>query len=665
MKNKFKILFLLSAIYSSVFCADGQDAINVLSVISAAINPHNTPPPPPGNKPVVHDNTKTVVPTGAKTPIAITAPKSTITATIASTAIIPSAITALNVIPATNIGDLYTVITFSAANLTTINQAITSGKSLVIIVNVQQNNANYNVTATVYDLQNNQIAQEVRQNVVNASSASNSLNVAQGSAITTAAVFTYYGVDLEVTGQEEQQQFDGLSLSEAIVLAASVQSVPVDSALQSMKITAMTNISNLYAEFNLTERNIIDINLALSQGEELTLAVYANTNTSGKCYDIMCEVYNSKGALVAQEVRRAVVNKSTVANTANIASGSEISLTAAEFTTVNVAMELLATSEVLAISNIPVTSTIALTSALSPNSVIALPEGVTAVTALQITPSYGTTVGSAISITASDLALMNAALAQYHAVAIQAEVEGKSLSIGVYDYMNKSLVAMESYPIAATQASAFSSYKVSYTYQGQTNAQPVALSAGDVIILFPAMPSVTVQSSIAAGVNGATAFSSNPSSLTEVIAVPGFAYNHMIPATIAGGLKALKFISAQFTDANSTAYLKFDFTVDNGLQNITQSVLNNGLYIAFNIVTSESNAQTYEALVTLEDAQGNVYASGSAPITTQMVWGWVGFNMETSSATAGANMTSVKQVPIANGLPVLYCQQSNVTSPLQ
>lgn len=666
MKRKllYQLIFLTSC-YSLQIFAD-VNVTNVLKVIRSAVSKGGSIVPGAKNPPSVVPpivNKTTVVPQGAKDTVSITQTgAATALPKTEMTFAIPAAITSLQVWPATNVGDLYTEFSFKPANLTLINAALAQGKSLMVGVNVQQNNANYNITATVYDLQGNKIAQEIRNNVENKSSATNTANIAYQSPITTPAVFTYYNLDVEVQGQQQAQSANGLSLGSTVIFAASAQSVAIDSPIQSMTIQPATNVGDLYASLSVSVQNLVDMNKALSSGQALTLFVEAQENASGS-YDVMFIAYDATGVIVAQESRRAVVNASSVANNANIANGSVITAAAAQFVAANINYELLNNDEAVVINNLPLTSTLTLTPSLAASSIVELPQGVLELTSFAVTTNYASSTPMAFGT--SDLQNINSALAAGHAIAVNCQVINNQLAIGVYDYVADSLLAMSLYPITTAQISNFSDYSLSYAYTGLKEIQPVQMAAGDSVTIVPTIPNVSVVSTIAAGTSGATSFTANPSSLHEAVAIPGMAYNHQIPASLAGGLAALNFISAQFTDANATAYIKFDFTKENGLQNVTQELLDNGLYVCFNVMPVSAGSANYVALVTLEDAQGNVYASGSAPITTQMVWGWVGFNLETASATVGANMTSVKQIPIASGLSAFYCQQPNVTSVAQ
>jgi len=671
MKRKllYQLMFLTSCYSLQVFAA--VNVTKVLQVIRSATSQGGKIKPgaktsgntPPGNiAPVIAKTT--IVPKGTSDTITVTPPAATkLLPNTVNTFAIPAAITSIQVWPATNVGDLYTVFNFKAATLALINAALAQGKSLMFGLNVQQSNANYNVTATVYDLQGNQIAQEVRNSVVNKSGVTNTANIAIGTPITAPAVFSYYSIDVEVQGQKEAQSANGLSLDSSVIFAAAAQSIAINSPIQSMSVWPATNVGDLYAEFAVSVQNIVDMNKALSTGQSLTLFVECDKNASGS-YDATFVAYDATGDIVAQETRRAVVNASGATNSANIANGVVIPATAAQFTYTGIQYQLLNDDETVQINNLPLTNTIMLTSSLPASSVVELPQDVNALTSLSVTPNFAT--GTAIAFGASDMTNINAALAVSHAIAVNCQIMNDQLAIGVYDYVTDTLLAMDLSPVTAAEISSFSDYSLAYVYTGQAAAvTPVQMSAGDSVTIVPSLPTVSVTSTIAAGATGATSFTANASSLQEVVALAGTAYNHNSPASIAGGLAALNFISAQFTDGNSTAFIKFDFTKQNGLQNITQELLNNGLYVCFNVMPVSSGSSSYVALVTLEDAQSNVYASGSAPITTQMVWGWVGFNMETSATPVGANTTYVKQIPIASGAPAFYCQQPNVTSAVQ
>lgn len=590
---------------------------------------------------------------------------------VVHTVAIPSSITAMSVWPNTNVGDLYTAINLSAANIALVNAALAKGTSLQVALDVQQNNANYNVTITIYDLQSNVIAQQVTQNVTNSASSgvSNTANIAPGAVITTPTVFSWYTLDVQVQGQNTPISMSGMTLSSTVILAASAKSVAMTSPIQSLVINSASSIAGLALDVNVSVQNILDINTALAAGQSVSMLTNVTANSDGN-YDLMFKAYDQQGNLVAQEARKSVVNSSSASNTANIAQNAVIPVSAGTFSGTNITCTLMNTQETLNFTNVPFTNTLTLAPNIPASSVVALPTGVTGFTDINVIVQFGSTSAPGVMFDQADLDEINTALAAGHTVVVQCNIQNSEVLLGALDFTaNKLLVENFALPTGVTAAS-FSGYQLQYLRTGQVvgsavpAAQTLQCAAGQTITFIPAMTPIAVTSAIVPGTAGATSFSANAASLKAITASTYQAYNQETPVSVVGGLSALTLISVQLTDANTTAYLKFDFTPTAGLQNVTQELLDNGLYVCFNIVANTPASGQYSAVVTLEDAQGNVYASGSAQIMTQMVYGWVGFNVDSSATALTATSTSVKAIPLAAQQAVLYRQQT-VTSPAQ
>ncbi|HEY0892081.1 MAG TPA: hypothetical protein VGE32_03420, partial [Cellvibrio sp.] len=495
------------------------------------------------------------------------------------TAAITSPITDITLYPSTNVGDLYTSFRFNGAILDSVNAAIAQGKSLMFGLNVAQNNNSYDITGTIYDLQQNVIASETRTKVTNRAAAGtpNAQNIPVGSPITVPAIFEYYNIGIQQQGSSIPLSFEGLSLSSQVILAASVKSIPLTSPIQSLQVTCPSSDSSVSVIESLSAQNLLDINAYLATNNNLNLMVSLEQNAQGN-YDFSCIAYAANGQVVARECRCSVTNHNPNATaTSTVPLNAPIPFAAATFTGANVAILLLDTQDLLTIENISLASQITLApQQISAASVVELPAGVSSVTSMNMIAQFGSLATEPLAFQLNALNSINSALAAGQAVSIQCDVQNGQIMTGAYNFTTSQLIAAAPYAVpAGMTAGDFSGYELQYVLNSQvagagtsSTSKTIQCNGSSAVTLAPQVVPVKVQSFYMAGPNGDMSFANNPASLAAINSSPQNVYNKNMPVSIAGGLTAINNIRVLLTDANTTTFLAFDFTKAAGLANI-------------------------------------------------------------------------------------------------
>jgi len=286
----------------------------------------------------------------------------------------------IKVWPATDVGDVYSGFQFSSANVDLVNEALEKGKDLIFTVDVQLNrNKNYNITATIADLEGHQIAQEVRNDVVNKGDTTN--DVMKNAIISSSvASFTYYGLDVQFAGQDKPVEVNSLPINSSVIIATGVnlglsdeqankvtsqtlpgaaQIVQIPAQLHSMMISPETNVAHLLTAFKLSKKDLLRVNRAFLGGKTLKLEVSVIKNTVGN-YNVHAIITDLADTNIVHVTQHNVVNVSKKTNGANIATGDIVPAKVADLTEFNLEFGLQGQSRPMQVNDMAISSVIIL-----------------------------------------------------------------------------------------------------------------------------------------------------------------------------------------------------------------------------------------------------------------------------------------------------------------